>query len=161
VGLALAAFALTTVQSFTIERDVALAPGATAKVGDYEIRFDGVRPVEGPNYDAVGGTLVVTRHGAPVAVMTPQKRRYWVQRTVKSETAIRMHRGNNLLLALGEDLGSGRWSIRVQIRPLVSLVWIAAFIMALGGALAASDRRYRTARALATVPEAAPVGQTG
>ena len=93
--------------------------------------------------------------------MTPQKRRYWVQHTVKSETAIRWHRGNNVLLALGEDLGSGRWSIRVQIRPLVSLVWIAAFIMALGGALAASDRRYRTARALATVPEAAPVGQTG
>jgi len=121
-----------------------------------------VRPVEGPNYDAVGGTLVVTRHGAPVAVMTPQKRRYWVQHTVKSETAIRWHRGNNVLLALGEDLGSGRWSIRVQIRPLVSFVWIAAFIMALGGALAASDRRYRTARAVATAPEAAaPVGQTG
>jgi cytochrome c-type biogenesis protein CcmF len=161
LGLALAAFALTSVQSFTIERDVALAPGQTAKVGDYEVRFEGVRPVEGPNYDAVGGTLVVTRHGAPVAVMTPQKRRYWVQHTVKSETAIRWHRGNNVLLALGEDLGSGRWSIRVQIRPLVSLVWIAAFIMALGGALAASDRRYRTARAVATAPEATAVGQAG
>jgi len=161
IGLAIAAFALTAVQSFTIERDVALAPGQTAKVGDYEVRFEGVRPVEGPNYDAVGGTLVVTRHGAPVAVMTPQKRRYWVQHTVKSETAIRWHRGNNVLLALGEDLGSGRWSIRVQIRPLVSLVWIAAFIMALGGALAASDRRYRTARAVATAPEATAVGQAG
>jgi cytochrome c-type biogenesis protein CcmF len=153
IGLALAAFALTSVQSFTTERDVALAPGATAKVGDYEVRFEGVRPVEGPNYEAVGGTLVVTRHGAPVAVMTPQKRRYWVKGTVKSETAIRLDRGNNVLLALGEDLGGGRWSIRVQIRPLVSLVWIAAFIMALGGALAASDRRYRTARAVATAPE--------
>jgi len=86
-------------------------------------------------------------------VMTPQKRRYWVKGTVKSETAIRLDRGNNVLLALGEDLGGGRWSIRVQIRPLVSLVWIAAFIMALGGALAASDRRYRTARAVATAPE--------
>src|SRR5215475_990742 len=155
LGLALAAFALTTVESFTIERDVALAPGATATVGDYEIRFDGVRPVEGPNYDAVGGTLVVTRHGAPVAVMAPQKRRFWVQHQVTSETAIRMHRGNNLLLALGEDLGAGRWSVRIQIRPLVSLVWIAAFIMALGGALAASDRRYRTARAPAASPQAA------
>jgi cytochrome c-type biogenesis protein CcmF len=160
-GLALAVLALTTVQSFTIERDVSLAPGATAKVGEYEVRFEGVRPVEGPNYDAVGGTLVVTRHGVPVATMTPQKRNYWVQHQVTSETAIRMHRGNNLLLALGEDLGAGRWSVRVQIRPLVSLVWIAAFIMALGGALAASDRRYRTARAAAAVPEAATAGQPG
>jgi len=64
-----------------------------------------------------------------------------------------MHRGNNLLLALGEDLGAGRWSVRIQIRPLVSLIWIAAFIMAVGGALAASDRRYRTARALAASPD--------
>src|SRR6201997_4306468 len=80
IGLALAVIALTTVQSFTLERDVALAPGATARVGDYEFRFDGVRPVEGPNYDGVGGRLVVTRHGKPVAVLAPQKRRYWVQR---------------------------------------------------------------------------------
>ena len=160
MGLALAVIALTTVQSFTIERDVSLAPGGMAKVGDYEFRFDGVRPVEGPNYDAVAGTLVVTRHGAPVAVLTPQKRHYFVQRQVTSETAIRWHRGNNLLLALGEDLGAGRWSVRIQIRPLVSLVWIAAFIMAVGGALAASDRRYRTARALVTSPGETSAGQT-
>jgi cytochrome c-type biogenesis protein CcmF len=160
IGLALAVIALTTVQSFTIERDVSLAPGGTTKVGDYEFRFDGVRPVEGPNYDAVAGTLVVTRHGAPVAVLMPQKRHYFVQRQVTSETAIRWHRGNNLLLALGEDLGAGRWSVRIQIRPLVSLIWIAAFIMAVGGALAASDRRYRTARALVTSPTETSVGQT-
>ncbi|HXI67613.1 MAG TPA: heme lyase CcmF/NrfE family subunit [Steroidobacteraceae bacterium] len=160
-GLALAVFALTAVQSFTIERDVALAPGGTTKVGDYEFRFEGVKPAEGPNYEALAGTLIVTRHGAPVAVMIPQKRNFWVQHQVISETAIRMHRGNNLLLALGEDLGAGRWSVRIQIRPLVSLIWIAAFIMAVGGALAASDRRYRTARALVTSSEAATAGQPG
>jgi cytochrome c-type biogenesis protein CcmF len=161
IGLGLAVIALTTVQSFTLERDVALAPGATATVGNYEFRFMGVRPVEGPNYDGVGGTLIVTRHGAPVAVMTPQKRSYWVQHQVTSETAIRMNHGNNLLLALGEDLGAGRWSVRVQIRPLVSLVWIAAFIMAVGGALAASDRRYRMVRAVAESPAAATARQPG
>jgi cytochrome c-type biogenesis protein CcmF len=161
IGLALAVIALTAVQSFTIERDVSLAPGGTTTVGDYEFRFVGVQPVQGPNYDAVAGTLVVTRHGAPVAVLSPQKRQYWVQHQVTSETAIRWHRGNNLLLALGEDLGAGRWSVRIQIRPLVSLIWIAAFIMAMGGAIAASDRRYRTARALATSPAGATAGQPG
>ncbi|HVN45636.1 MAG TPA: heme lyase CcmF/NrfE family subunit [Steroidobacteraceae bacterium] len=160
-GLALAVFALTTVQSFTLERDVALAPGGTATVGSYEFRFGGVKPVQGPNYDAVAGSVTVTRHGAPVAVMSPQKRSYWVQHQVTSETAIRVDHGNNVLLALGEDLGAGRWSIRIQIRPLVSLVWIAAFIMAVGGALAASDRRYRTARALESAPVEGAAGQPG
>ncbi|HKD54506.1 MAG TPA: heme lyase CcmF/NrfE family subunit [Steroidobacteraceae bacterium] len=161
IGLALAVIALTAVQSFTVERDVALAPGDTASVGGYEFRFQGVRPVEGANFDAMGATLVVTRGGRQVAVLQPQKRRYWVQRQVTSETAIRFDRGNNILLALGEDLGAGRWSVRVQIRPLVSLIWIAAFIMAVGGALAASDRRYRTARAGAPEPATATARQPG
>jgi len=72
LGLATAVIALTTVQSFTTERDVALAPGASASAGGYEFRFDGVRPLEGPNYDGVGGTIVVTRQGAPVTVLTPR-----------------------------------------------------------------------------------------
>jgi cytochrome c-type biogenesis protein CcmF len=161
VGLALAVIALTTVQSFTLERDVALAPGASTSVGSYEFRFTGVRPVEGPNFDGVGGTLVVTRHGAPVAVLTPQKRQFWVQHQVTSETAIKFDHGNNILLALGEDLGAGRWSVRIQIRPLVSLIWIAAFIMALGGWLAASDPRYRTARVLEPSVTAIQAGEAG
>ena len=157
-GLGLAVIALTTVQSFTIERDVALAPGASTAVGGYEFRFEGVAPVEGPNYDGVGATIVVTRAGARVAVLTPQKRRYSVQHQVTSETAIRLSRGSNLLLALGDDLGAGRWSVRIQIRPLVSLIWLAALIMAIGGALAASDPRYRSLKLAqpAAEPGAAP-----
>jgi cytochrome c-type biogenesis protein CcmF len=146
LGLGVAVIALTTVQSFTVERDVALAPGESAHVAGYDLRFTGVRPVEGPNFDGVGGTFVITRDGAPIAVLTPQKRQFWVQHQVTSETAIKMTRGNNILLALGEDLGAGRWSVRVQVRPLVSLVWLAALIMAIGAGLAASDRRYRAAQ---------------
>ena len=60
--------------------------------------------------------------------------------------AMRTLRGSNLLVALGEDLGAGKWSVRIQMRPLVNLVWLAAFIMAVGGGIALSDRRYRTAK---------------
>ena len=155
MGLGVAVLGLTTVQSFTVERDVALSPGQVAKVGGYELRFQGVKTVEGPNYDGIGGTFVVTRHGAPVAVMTPQKRQFWVQHQVTSETAITLNHGNNVLLALGDDLGAGRWSVRIQIRPLVSLVWLAALIMAIGGFVASSDRRYQSAKAAAVSAGAA------
>ena len=149
MGLGIAVVALTTVQSFTLERDLAVSPGEVAQVGAYELRFQGVKPVEGPNFDGVGGTFVVTRAGKPVATLTPQKRQFWVQHQVTSETAITVNHGNNLLFALGDDLGGGRWSVRVQVRPLVSLVWLAALIMAIGGGLAASDRRYRNVRVTA------------
>jgi cytochrome c-type biogenesis protein CcmF len=155
MGLGVAVIALTTVQSFTVERDVSLSVGESASVGGYTLRFNGVKPVEGPNYEGIAGIFAVSRGGQPVAVMVPQKRQFWVQHQVTSETAIRLDHGNNLLLALGEALGAGRWSGRVQVRPLVSRVWLAALIMAIGGAIAASDRRYRTVRAPAAAASAA------
>jgi cytochrome c-type biogenesis protein CcmF len=161
MGLGLAVIALTTVQSFTLERDVALGPGASTRLGSYEFRFDGVAPVEGPNYDAIGGTITVTRAGAPVVVLKPEKRQYWVQHQAITQTSIHIDRGNNLLVALGDDLGAGRWSVRLQIRPLVSLIWLAALVMAIGGALAASDRRYRATRMAEAAAPAAVGGQAG
>jgi cytochrome c-type biogenesis protein CcmF len=159
IGIGLAVVALTSVESFTFERDVALASGQSTSAAGYEFRFDGVAPIEGPNYDGIGATITVTRGGAPVAVFKPQKRQYWVQHQLTTVTSIRMSRGNNILVALGDDLGAGRWSVRIQIRPLVSLIWLAALIMAIGGALAASDRRYRPARAAASAPEPGTAGE--
>jgi cytochrome c-type biogenesis protein CcmF len=159
IGIGLAVIALTSVESFTVERDVALASGASTSAAGYEFRFDGVAPIEGANYDGIGATITVTRGGAPVAVLKPEKRQYWVQHQLTTVTAIRMSRGNNLLVALGDDLGAGRWSIRVQIRPLVTLIWLAALIMAIGGAVAASDRRYRPARAAASAPLPGTAGE--
>jgi len=153
VGVGLFVIALTVVQSFTQEHDVALARGEKASVGGYEFRFEGVRGLEGANYEGVRGSVVVTRGTVPLGTLYPEKRRYFVQGTVTTEAAIQMTRGTNLLIALGDDLGAGRWSVRLQVRPLVSLVWLAALLMAIGGAVAGRDRRYRLARSPA---EAAP-----
>jgi len=146
IGLGIFVISITSVEAFTAERDVALAQGGTARLGAYDFQFEGVKPLEGPNYSGVGGTVIVTRDGAPVAVMHPQKRQYWVQHTVTTNSAIRMYRVSNILVALGQDLGDGRWSLRLQVRPLVSFIWVAAFIMAVGGMVAISDRRYRLSR---------------
>ncbi len=157
IGLGVFVLAVTTVESFTVERDVAMGVNDKASLGGFEFRFQGVRGEEGPNYDGVVGSVVVTRDGAPVTVMSPAKRNYWVTRSDTTEAAIEMHGGSNVLVALGDNLGAGKWSIRFQVRPLVNFVWLGAGIMALGAGLAASDRRYRLARAQeATVSAAAP-----
>jgi cytochrome c-type biogenesis protein CcmF len=139
-----------------------LKSGEAASVGGYEFRFEGVRSMEGPNYDGVRGSVVVTRRAAPLGTLYPEKRRYWVQGAVTTEAAIQMNRGTNLLIALGDDLGAGRWSVRIQVRPLISLVWLAALIMAIGGAIAGSDRRYQIpARSAAEAAPASAAAKEG
>ncbi len=160
VGLGLFVLSLTTVESFTLEHDVSLAQGASTAVGAYEFQFQGMKRIEGPNYEGVGATIRVTRHGSPLTVLYPEKRKYYVQGQVTTEAAIEMHYGSNLLVALGEDLGAGKWSVRIQVRPLVNFVWLSAFIMAVGGAIAASDRRYRVART-SDQPAVVPGGVAG
>ena len=157
VGLGLFVLSLTTVESFTVEHDVSMAQGGTTRVGAYEFRFEGVKPIEGANYQGVGGTVRITRNGEPLTVMYPEKRQFYVQHTTTTAAAIEMHYGSNLLVALGEDLGAGKWSVRIQVRPLVNLVWLAAFIMAMGGVIALSDRRYRISK---TAEEPAVTGVT-
>jgi cytochrome c-type biogenesis protein CcmF len=157
LGLALFVVGITSVESYTNEHDIVMSPGTTAEQGGYQFRFTSLTPVEGPNYSGVRGEFVVSRNADHVMTLHPEKRQYWVQRSVQTEAGIGSHRGANILIALGEDVGAGKWSVRLQIRPLVNYVWIAAFVMALGGGIAASDRRYRAASRASDL-EPAPAG---
>ena len=134
---------ITAVESYTVERDLALAIGESGKVGNFEYRLVSLEGQEGPNYDALRGEIIVTEGGRQVAVLHPEKRNYWVQQQQMTEAGIDMQRTRDVFAALGEDLGAGRWSVRAQVRPLINYVWLAALLMAIGGIIAACDRRYR------------------
>lgn len=142
-ALGLFVISITAVESYTRERDLALAVGESGTVGEFEYRLTGMESVEGPNYDALRAEVLVYENGELVGTLHPEKRNYWVQRSVMTEAGIDMQLTRDIFAALGEDLGAGRWSVRAQVRPLINYVWFAAFLMALGGVIAASDRRYR------------------
>jgi cytochrome c-type biogenesis protein CcmF len=143
LGLGLFVVSITAVESYTSERDLALAVGESGRVDQFEYRLEGLSTVEGPNYDALRGEIRVFENGKEIGLLHPEKRNYWVQRQVMTEAGIDIQLGRDIFAALGEDLGAGRWSVRAQVRPLINYVWFAAFLMALGGVIAATDRRYR------------------
>jgi len=60
-----------------------------------------------------------------------------------TEAGIEVGAARDLFAALGDELGQGRWSLRLQYKPLIRYVWLGAILIALGGAIAAIDRRYR------------------
>ncbi len=149
IGLGLLTLGIAVVQTASIERDSALVVGQSVQLGAYSFRFDGVEPAEGANFNATQAKVTVQRDGVDVAVLQPQKRTYWVQRNAMTEAAIKTQWNQDLFVAMGEDVGKGAWSLRMQVRPLIQFVWFGAIIMMLGGIIAGLDRRYRQLKPIA------------
>jgi cytochrome c-type biogenesis protein CcmF len=156
-GVGMFAIGASGVESYKIEKDVALKPGASFVIAGYDFRFLNAVDVRGPNYDAVEALVSVTRDGKPVAILRPQKRHFWVQQTDNSQAAISVNWARDLFVAMGNPLGDNAWSMRIQYKPLVRYIWLGALVMAIGGFIAATDRRYRarvpvSAKATAAAP---------
>jgi cytochrome c-type biogenesis protein CcmF len=143
VGLGIITVGITTMEARMLARDVALAPGQQVELGDYVFRFESIRDIDGPNYAAKQARIAVSWKGKPFDVLLPERRSYWVQKQALAEAAVGVDWRRDLLATLGESVGNGAWSLRVQVRPLMRYVWIGAALMALGGLLSTIDRRYR------------------
>jgi cytochrome c-type biogenesis protein CcmF len=146
LGVGLFVLGVTTTSSFSIETDQRIAPGESVTVADYTIQFSTPRRVAGPNYVAMRSEMKVSRDGKPVTVLYPEKRMYRVQKSPMTEADIDSGWRHDLFVALGEDLGQNAWSVRIQYKPLIRFIWFGALVMALGGLVAVTDRRYRTVK---------------
>ena len=142
-GLALFILGATTVESYKVEKDLSLGPGQSTEVAGFTFTLNSFRNVAGPNYEAVESEVAISRNGRHVATLYPQKRTYRVQRNPMTESGIDVTWGRDLFVAMGEPLGNGSWSLRLQYKPLVRFIWLGALVIAIGGFIAVCDRRYR------------------
>ncbi len=144
IGVAAFAFGVSMVNTYGVERDVKMEINDTVEVAGYVFTFRGVRDAQGPNYQAAQGLVEVTKNGQPVATMRPEKRIYRVQQNPMTEAAIDTGFTRDLYVSLGEPVGGNNaWVVRVYVKPFIDWIWGGCVLMALGGVLAASDRRYR------------------
>ncbi|TMH38674.1 MAG: heme lyase CcmF/NrfE family subunit [Betaproteobacteria bacterium] len=144
-GVAVFVVGVTLVKGYESERDVRMEPGDTAELGGYTFRLDGVRDVQGPNYAAARAQVQVSRNGRAVTTLYPEKRIYTVQNMPMTEAAIDPGFTRDLYVSLGDSVSATAWIVRVQHKPFIDWIWGGCLLMALGGAIAASDRRYRVA----------------
>ena len=153
-GVAVFIVGVTLVRGYEVEKDVRMSPGDTVAAGGYQFRLDGLKRIEGPNYDATRGVISVMRNERPVTTLYPEKRFFTVQQMPMTEAAIDTGLTRDLYVSLGEPLPDGAWVVRVYYKPFVSWIWGGAFLMALGGIIAVTDRRYRLAHRDALAPAA-------
>jgi cytochrome c-type biogenesis protein CcmF len=145
LGIAVFVVGVTLVKGYQAEQDANMRPGDTLALGGYVFRLESVRPVDGPNYRAAQARVGVTRDGRPVTVLFPERRVYTVQEQTMTEAAIDPGLTRDLYVSLGDPLEGGAWLVKAQVKPFIDWIWGGCLLMALGGLLAASDRRYRVA----------------
>src|SRR3977135_4337387 len=141
IGVAVFIAGVTVVTSYQTEKDVKMNIGDTVSVGGYEFRLNNLAQYQGPNFRAVRADMEVTKDGAPVAVMHPEKRAFTVSGNATSETAIDRSVWRDLYLSLGDEVPGGGWTVRVYHKPLVNWIWGGALLMAIGGGFAVTNRR--------------------
>jgi cytochrome c-type biogenesis protein CcmF len=111
----------------------------------YTIRFDDVREVQGPNYTATQGVFTVLEGAREIAVLRPEKRVYPVSQMPTTEAAMDIGFSRDVYLVIGDPQDGGGFAVRAYVKPFANWIWAGAIIMALGGLVSLSDRRYRVA----------------
>jgi cytochrome c-type biogenesis protein CcmF len=145
LGIAVFVIGVTMVKGYETERDVRMEVGDTVAAGGYVFRFDGVTDIQGPNYQAARGHVVIKKNDRIVDELFPEKRNYNASGMPMTEAAIEPGLFGDLYVSLGEPIpdSKGAWAVRVYVKPFVDWIWAGCILMALGGIFAIADRRYR------------------
>ena len=142
-GLGIVVAGIVGMTAWQSELVTALKVGESAMVVDYTLTLEKVGLRQGPNYEALVGVIGVKKNGKDLGFMMPEKRRFPVERQEKTEAAIRTNGMSDLYVVIGDDNDHGGYTVRAYVNPFAPWIWGGAIIMAFGGLISLSDRRYR------------------
>ena len=157
-GIGIFIAGVTLANGYEVKQELRMEIGSTQEAGGYAFTFASIGPAVGPNYSAQRAVFPVTRDGKPVLTLYPEKRLYTVQDMALSQADIDSGFTRDLFVALGDPVGDQAWTVRLQVKPFMTWIWTGCILMALGGLLAAGDKRYRRAQEQARAPQPAMAG---
>jgi cytochrome c-type biogenesis protein CcmF len=121
-------------------------PGTEVSLAGFDLVFEGVEQVQGPNYVAQRASVRVTKAGGYITTLYPERRAYPVARSATTESAIRQTLAGDLYVSIAEPAAAGhegKWVLRVIYEPLVNFLWLGTLLLVIGGLTSLSDRRLR------------------
>ena len=147
IGVGVFVIGVLVNESTMIEKDVAAAPGQQFELRGYTFEFAGTRVEQGPNYISDLGEIRVYQSGELIKILHPEKRFYTASRQIMTEADFSASVLRHLYVALGEPLDAQKssWALRLYVKPFISWIWFGAILMALGGFVAATEKRLRQA----------------
>jgi cytochrome c-type biogenesis protein CcmF len=139
-GVVLLGLAATGFGSETI---ATMHAGGSVKVGPYQAVLDSVSARGGPNYSENVATMTLRDGGRVVATVEPARRQFTARRMATTQAGIVTIGLGQFYASIGDPDAGGGVPARLYWKPMVTLIWLGACCMALGGALSLADRRLR------------------
>ncbi|MGI3167883.1 heme lyase CcmF/NrfE family subunit [Pseudooceanicola sp. C21-150M6] len=156
-GLGIAMIGIAAMLGWQSEDIRVMKEGESLTLSGYTVTLDSVERVQGPNFISTTGTVHLSKNGRDISLLHPEKRFYPVARMPTTEAAIDNGILRDVYVVIGDPQDGGGWAFRTYVKPLANWIWGGAILMALGGALSLSDRRYRVAAAARkTAPQGVP-----
>ncbi len=140
VGVTLLGLAAT---GFGVEQIASLRVGQPIDVGPYQISVDAISIRSGPNYQEVVAPVTIRSGGVEVAKVEPARRRFATRQMQTSEAGIATLNLGQVYISVADPAPDGSVPARIYWKPLVTLIWLGALMMAFAGALSLADRRLR------------------
>ena len=114
-------------------------------VGPYTVSLEQAFKRKGEGFREDVAQFSVTEGAVARGLIESSKRIHTGREMPTTEAGIVTYGFGQLYASVNEILPDGRVSIRFYWKPLVTLIWGGAIVMALGGALSLADRRARIA----------------
>ncbi|MGR3466421.1 MAG: cytochrome c-type biogenesis CcmF C-terminal domain-containing protein, partial [Shimia sp.] len=152
-GLGITFIGVAGLMAYEVE-DIRVAQiGETYEVAGHTLTLNDVREVVGPNY--ISTMAFIDLEGAEV--LRPERRIYPIAGMPTTEAAIRNGFIEDVYVVIGEQQGVDAWVVRTFIKPFANWIWGGSILMALGGLISLTDRRFRVAAgAKRQMPELEP-----
>jgi len=143
MGVGITVIGIVTVTAYESEKIVSMKPGESLDIAGYELTLEGFSPFQGPNYRDQVAHIAVREGGTMIGTLNPARRIYVASGRPTTETGIRTMWFSQLYVSLGEGAGDGGVAVRAYYKPFVTLIWLGAVVMVIGGIVSLSDRRLR------------------
>jgi cytochrome c-type biogenesis protein CcmF len=142
-GIGLTVMGIAGMSSWATETSGMIRQGERLTLAGYDVTLKTIAVLPGPNYEIERGTFAVTRNDRPVTQLISERRFYPVREQLTTSAGIRTNLISNIYVTLGEPDSKGGYNVRLYHHPFVPWIWLGAFIMAFGGFVSLSDRRFR------------------
>ena len=142
LGIAVFTIGVVFANTWSTQTDLQLAAGDSYSMAGYDFDLIGIRQISAANYVADIATIRVRNGDTVIAMLHPEKRHYLSQSNPMTEAAVHSSVFRDLYIALGKQ-SDNAWTMRIHHKPLIFWLWLGPVLMAIGGALAISDRRYQ------------------